>query len=80
VTPCNNRATTKTAGNMAAYFFASPLDIDIKFEGEESRKQVEIKGEKDRATSCPVYYDGDAVGGVVCQTVTRLIPVCSEFW
>jgi len=51
---------------MAAYFFASPLDIDIKFEGEEARKQVEIKGEKDRTTSCPVYYDGDTIGGVVC--------------
>jgi vacuolar protein sorting-associated protein 26 len=50
---------------MAAYFFASPLDIDIKLEGEDSRKQVEIKGEKDRTTSCPVYYDGDSVGGVV---------------
>lgn len=51
---------------MAAYFFASPIDVDIKLEGEESRKQVEMKGEKDKTTSCPVYYDGDSIGGQVC--------------
>lgn len=55
-----------TAHTMAAYFFASPIDVDIKLEGEESRKQVEMKGEKDKVTSCPVYYDGDSVGGQVC--------------
>ncbi|KAH7883003.1 vacuolar protein sorting-associated protein 26-domain-containing protein [Phlebopus sp. FC_14] len=48
-----------------AYFFASPVDVDIKLEGEELRKQVDMKGEKDRVTSCPVYYDGDSVGGQV---------------
>ncbi|KAJ7480100.1 vacuolar protein sorting-associated protein 26-domain-containing protein [Mycena galericulata] len=50
---------------MAAYFFASPLDVDIKLEGEEQRKQVEMKGEKDKTISCPVYYDGDSVSGQV---------------
>jgi vacuolar protein sorting-associated protein 26 len=49
-----------------AYFFVSPIDIDIKLESEDSRKQVEIKGEKERTVSCPVYYDGDSVGGQVC--------------
>jgi len=48
-----------------AYFFASPIDVDIKLEGEEQRKQVEIKGEKDKSISCPVYYDGDSVTGQV---------------
>jgi hypothetical protein len=48
-----------------AYFFTSPIDVDIKLEGEEQRKQVEIKGEKDKAISCPVYYDGDSVTGQV---------------
>jgi hypothetical protein len=51
---------------MAAYFFASPIDVDIKLEGEEARKQVEMKGEKEKMISCPVYYDGDSVGGQVC--------------
>ena len=50
---------------MAGYFFASPIDVDIKLEGEEFRKQVEIKGEKEKTISCPVYYDGDSVGGQV---------------
>lgn len=51
---------------MAAYFFASPIDVDVKLEGEELRKQVDIKSEKERVISCPVYYDGDSVGGQVC--------------
>lgn len=50
---------------MAAYFFASPVDIDIRLEGEEVRKQVEIKLEKERKESCPVYYDGDSIVGQV---------------
>ncbi|GJJ14781.1 hypothetical protein Clacol_009049 [Clathrus columnatus] len=48
---------------MAAYFFASPVDIDIKLEDEEARKQVEIKLEKDRKDSCPIYYDGESIIG-----------------
>lgn len=48
-----------------AYFFASPVDVDIKLEGEESRKQVETKTDKEKTVSCPVYYDGDSVSGQV---------------
>ncbi|KAL0575397.1 Vacuolar protein sorting-associated protein 26 [Marasmius crinis-equi] len=54
---------------MAAYFFASPIDVDIRLDGEEARKQVEMKGEKEKAISCPVYYDGDSVGGTVAIRV-----------
>ena len=50
---------------MAAYVFASPVDVDIKLEGEDERKQVDVKLEKERTVSCPVYYDGDAVAGQV---------------
>ncbi len=50
---------------MAAYFFSSPLDVDIRLEGEEVRKQVESKAEKDRPVSCPIYYDGESVSGQV---------------
>lgn len=48
-----------------AYFFASAIDVDIKLEGEELRKQVEIKSEKDKNVTSPVYYDGDSVAGQV---------------
>jgi vacuolar protein sorting-associated protein 26 len=50
---------------MAGYFFASPIDVDVKLEGEDVRKQVDMKTEKEKTTSCPVYYDGDSVGGQV---------------
>lgn len=58
---------------MAAYFFASPIDVDVKLEGEEVRKQVEMKGEKERSTSCPVYYDGDSIGGQVSLSVPSVV-------
>jgi vacuolar protein sorting-associated protein 26 len=58
---------------MAAYFFASPVDVDVKLEGEEIRKQVEVKQEKERTVSCPVYYDGDSVGGTVCPFVPHCL-------
>ena len=50
---------------MAAFFFASPIDVDVKLEGEDIRKQVDMKQEKERSISCPVYYDGDSIGGQV---------------
>ena len=50
---------------MAAYFFATPVDVDIKVEGEEERKTVEVKLEKDRKETSPVYYDGESVVGQV---------------
>jgi vacuolar protein sorting-associated protein 26 len=50
---------------MAAYFFASPIDVDIKLDGEEARKLVEIKAEKEKTVQCPVYYDGDNISGQV---------------
>jgi vacuolar protein sorting-associated protein 26 len=51
-----------------AYFFSTAIDVDIKLEGEELRKQVEIKSDKDKDKNitCPVYYDGDSVTGQVC--------------
>lgn len=50
---------------MAAYFFASPVDVDIKLENEDDRKQVEVKQEKEKTIRCPVYYDGESVVGQV---------------
>lgn len=56
-----------------AFFFASPIDIDVKLEGEELRKQVDMKSDKDRTVSCPVYYDGDSVAGQVCSVSCRVV-------
>ena len=50
---------------MAAYFFASPVDVDIKLEGEDDRKKVEVKADKEKMISCPIYYDGESVSGQV---------------
>ncbi|KAJ3570888.1 hypothetical protein NP233_g4111 [Leucocoprinus birnbaumii] len=51
--------------SLAPFFFSSPIDVDIKLEGEDARKQVEMKTEKEKVVSCPVYYDGDSVSGTV---------------
>ena len=63
---------------MAAYFFASPVDVDIKLEGEDERKKVEVKGEKDKTVSCPVYYDGESVAGQVRVLPTAIAP-CTRY-
>ena len=51
---------------MASFFsFASPVDVEVRLDGDESRRQVEIKVEKDRRERCPVYFDGESVKGQV---------------
>ena len=50
----------------ASYFFASPIDVEIKLEGEDLRKKVDMKLEKEKTVSCSVYYDGESVAGQVC--------------
>ena len=54
---------------MAAYFFASPVDVDIKLDSEDERKKFDLKLEKERNISCPIYYDGDAVSSQVLYYV-----------
>ena len=54
-----------------AYFFASPIDVEIKLEGEELRKKVDTKLEKEKTVSCPVYYDGESVSGQVRALLYR---------
>ncbi|KAJ3488136.1 hypothetical protein NLI96_g3062 [Meripilus lineatus] len=54
---------------MAAYFFASPVDVEIKLEGEDERKIVEVKSDKEKTVSSPVFYDGDNVAGQVTVRV-----------
>ena len=58
---------------MASFFFASPVDVDVKVEGEEDRKQVEIKLDKEKPVRCPVYYDGESVVGQVRSKLVTLL-------
>jgi hypothetical protein len=73
---------------MAAYFFASQVDIDVRLEGEDTRKQVDVKSEKDPVVSAPVFFDGDSLVGQVrvqllasshteCSRGGRLLCVCA---
>jgi hypothetical protein len=49
--------------------FSAGLDADILLYGEDERKIVEVKGEKEgRKETCPVYYDGESVKGQVSYT------------
>ncbi|CAO1628091.1 unnamed protein product [Parajaminaea phylloscopi] len=48
----------------------STLDIDVRLldggvSTDETRKQVEVKMDKDRKEMCPVYFDGETVQGEV---------------
>ena len=44
-----------------------PLEFYILHDGfsEELRKKVDMKMEKEKTVSCPVYYDGESVAGQV---------------
>ena len=57
---------------MAAYFFASPVDVEIKLNDEEARKMVEFKGEKEAMVRCPVFYDGESVEGQVSSSTLHI--------
>ncbi|EJD41556.1 vacuolar protein sorting-associated protein 26 [Auricularia subglabra TFB-10046 SS5] len=48
---------------MAAYFFAQPVDVDIRLDGEDQRKQFELKTDKEQRQSVPIYYDGEGIAG-----------------
>ncbi|ORE05625.1 putative PEP8-vacuolar protein sorting/targeting protein [Rhizopus microsporus var. microsporus] len=48
--------------SMASLFGLSPsLDIEVKFNNEEERKHLEVKVEKDRKESYPLYLDGETI-------------------
>jgi hypothetical protein len=46
-----------------------PVDIDVKLEGEDERRQVEAKTDKSHKETCPVYYDGESVRGTAVVRV-----------
>ncbi|KAF9971004.1 Vacuolar protein sorting-associated protein 26B [Actinomortierella ambigua] len=45
--------------------FSVPVDIQVKFKGEDDRKQVEVKVDKDRREKFPLYFDGETVAGQI---------------
>ncbi|KAI8329333.1 putative PEP8-vacuolar protein sorting/targeting protein [Chlamydoabsidia padenii] len=50
--------------SMASLFgLSTPVDIQIDFRGEKDRKHVEVKVDKDRRESMPVYLYGESVSG-----------------
>ncbi|KAG2182202.1 hypothetical protein INT43_007129 [Umbelopsis isabellina] len=51
---------------MASLFgLSTPVDIDISFSGEEHRKHVDVKVDKDHRESMPLYLDGEGIQGKV---------------
>jgi len=51
---------------MASLFgLSTPVDIDITFAGEEHRKHVDVKVDKDHRESMPLYLDGENIKGKV---------------
>ncbi|CAI4043716.1 retromer subunit PEP8 SKDI_10G1610 [Saccharomyces kudriavzevii IFO 1802] len=56
-------------------FFKPPIDIEILFDNEESRKHVDIaprssnSSYKSMKESLPVYEDGESLGGIVTMRV-----------
>ena len=50
---------------MATYLWGTPVDIEIRLDAEEARRQYEVKLEKDRRETLAVYLDGESVVGQV---------------
>jgi vacuolar protein sorting-associated protein 26 len=49
-----------------SYFFSTPLDIDIRLnDADDKRQMVDIKLDKNRKEKCPLYMDGETVKGAV---------------
>ncbi|KAG0212557.1 Vacuolar protein sorting-associated protein 26B [Mortierella sp. NVP41] len=52
--------------SMANLFgFSAPVDIQVALNGEEERKMVEVKVDKDRREKFPLYFDGETVAGKI---------------
>jgi vacuolar protein sorting-associated protein 26 len=48
-----------------AYFFSTPVDIDIVLDEQDERQMVDVKLEKSRREKAPLYMDGESVRGAV---------------
>jgi vacuolar protein sorting-associated protein 26 len=52
-----------------SYFFKSPLDLEIRLDGEDIRKQFEAKSNQGKKDKYPLYEDGETVSGEVTVRV-----------
>jgi vacuolar protein sorting-associated protein 26 len=52
-----------------SYFFKSPLDLDIRLDGEDTHKQFEAKSNQGKKDKYPLYEDGETVSGEVTVRV-----------
>ena len=48
-----------------AYFFSTPVDIDVVLEHGDERATVDTKLDKNRREKAPLYMDGESVKGQV---------------
>ncbi|KAH3687223.1 hypothetical protein WICPIJ_001818 [Wickerhamomyces pijperi] len=50
---------------MASLFFSSPLDLDITFKDEQTRKSIDVKSKSGKVERLPLYHDGESISGTV---------------
>lgn len=52
---------------MAGYLWGTPVDIEIRLDAEDARKQYDVKSEKERRETLAIYLDGESIMGQVCH-------------
>jgi len=52
--------------------FQPTIDVEVRLEGEEERKSVEVKVDKDKKERCPVYLDQEGVTGQFSRSPSGL--------
>lgn len=50
---------------VMAYFFSTPVDIDVVLEDTSDRQMVDVKLDKNRREKAPLYKDEESVRGAV---------------
>jgi vacuolar protein sorting-associated protein 26 len=50
---------------MTSYIWGTPVDVEIRLDTEDARRTYDIKMEKERRETLPVYLDGESVTGQV---------------
>jgi hypothetical protein len=64
-TSLNRKGSRYNEIDKMAYFFSTPVDIDIVLEDGDDRQMVDMKTEKGRREKAPLYKDGESVKGAV---------------
>lgn len=54
---------------MSSLFFKSPIDLEIRLDGEDSRKHIDVKSSQNKKDRLPLYEDGETVSGSVTVRV-----------